>query len=397
MNDKKKDELLVIWGTGKIGRLAYHQYINDCNIFGYIDSDKNKWESELNGLKIYSPDILREKRFRVVIALKNGIEDVEYRLKNEFYITTYTKFSVEEQFVQKKLPIKHFQANSIIIFFCGGLGNQLFQYVLYKFYEIIGKKVYANLSFYNNPNVMRFQLNKVFNKIKINECVFDTLYESIKEDLTNLNYSKKYEIYVEPTVYEVKEKQADMSLLNITGGVIKGLFQTSVFCKMIEEQLRTILVFQPEMEYKLLELGNSINQYNSISIHIRRGDYLQGNNQWIYGGICTEKYYEQAIQYMQEHVKECKICFFSDDIEWVKKIYKIPNAIYIEKDLFDNYQDWYDMYLMSMCKHNIIANSTFSWWGAWLNSNRDKIVIAPRKWVNQCEYIDIYPKDWIVI
>ena len=67
----------------------------------------------------------------------------------------------------------------------------------------------------------------------------------------------------------------------------------------------------------------------------------------------------------------------------------------IEPKCFEDYHDWYDMYLMSLCKHNIIANSTFSWWGAWLNSNPDKIVIAPKQWVNNCVYEDIYPEKWI--
>ena len=98
---------------------------------------------------------------------------------------------------------------------------------------------------------------------------------------------------------------------------------------------------------------------------------------------------------MKDKVGNCKFIFFSNDMEWVKRNYNIENAIYVNSTLFDNYQDWYDMYLMSMCKHNIIANSTFSWWGAWLNSNKEKIVIAPNKWVNLCDYKDIYPDDWI--
>ena len=86
---------------------------------------------------------------------------------------------------------------------------------------------------------------------------------------------------------------------------------------------------------------------------------------------------------------------FSDDIEWVKKNYGMQNVIYVEPKKFQKFNDWYDMYLMSMCKHNIIANSTFSWWGAWLNNHEKKIVIAPQKWFAQDALLDICPVDWV--
>ena len=75
----------------------------------------------------------------------------------------------------------------------------------------------------------------------------------------------------------------------------------------------------------------------------------------------------------------------------------MKNAVYIEAGMFDGYQDWYDMYLMSICKHNIIANSSYSWWAAWLNRNKDKIVVAPDKWTNNDTFLHIVPEDWVRI
>ena len=89
--------------------------------------------------------------------------------------------------------------------------------------------------------------------------------------------------------------------------------------------------------------------------------------------------------------------FLSDDNARVKKQYPMEQAVYADYGLSGNYKDWYDLYLMSMCTHHILANSTFSWWGAWLNQRRDKIVVAPQKWMNVCDYKDIYPEGWITM
>ena len=114
-------------------------------------------------------------------------------------------------------------------------------------------------------------------------------------------------------------------------------------------------------------------------------------------GIWTKEYYLNAIDYMRQKKPNAVFCFFSDDIEWVKHNIKEDYALYIEKNMFIQYYDWYDMYLMSICKHNIIPNSTFGWWGAWLNQNPEKIVIAPSKWRKRWEAIDWCPLDWFLM
>ena len=188
-----------------------------------------------------------------------------------------------------------------------------------------------------------------------------------------------------------------MSLLSITGGIICGLHQNYIFPGLIREILLKDFKFSSDHDDKLIMLCDRIVKENAVSVHVRRGDYLTENNKWLYGDICTERYYRIAIEYIQKKVGNCILYFFSNDIEWVKKHYNLENALYIEENMFDSYQDWYDLYLMSICKHNIIANSTFSWWGAWLNQNKNKIVVAPEKWINIFEYEDIYPKEWIQI
>ena len=118
-------------------------------------------------------------------------------------------------------------------------------------------------------------------------------------------------------------------------------------------------------------------------------------NQGLYGGICTEMYYAKAITYICNKIDQPSFFVFSNEIDWVKNNVDIPNPTYID---FNNGADsWQDMFLMSQCKHNIIANSSFSWWGAWLNSGQEKLVIAPKKWFNNHEINDIVCESWIKI
>ena len=103
------------------------------------------------------------------------------------------------------------------------------------------------------------------------------------------------------------------------------------------------------------------------------------------------------MNYMRTHVDNPVFYVFSNNIEDAKHIVKGDCVRYVDPKDFVKYEDWIDMYLMAQCKYNIIANSTFSWWGAWLNQNNEKIVIAPPRWVNTFDYEDIYPSDWVVI
>ena len=106
------------------------------------------------------------------------------------------------------------------------------------------------------------------------------------------------------------------------------------------------------------------------------------------------EYYQKAIKYINDNIEDPYFFIFSDDINWCKENLILNNALYVEANLKSNFEC--DMILMSKCKHNIIANSTFSWWGAWLNQNLNKNVIAPKRWMSSFECLDdLYPNDWI--
>lgn len=391
---------IVIWGTRVLGNLAYYYYKDKAEILCYVDNDKSKWGNLLNGIRICSPDELYGKEIAVVLALRNGIDIIEKQLYEELGIESYILFQMEEKIYTKEVPYEseEISENTCVISFSGGLGNQMFQYALLKNLEVKRKNVLADLESYQRIGVMKFQLSEVFPNIKLEVCTQEQKKRILEKNLCGGKGGKKFIIYKEITsLLPEKKKVADMSLMDVTGGFITGMHQSYKFSEHIREELLESFEFNKQHEDKLKRMAESIEKENAVSVHVRRGDYTSKNNEACYGNICTEEYYKNAIKYMKEKVKDCKFYFFSDNIEEIKKYSEMNNAVYIEKSMFDAYEDWYDMYLMSVCKHNIIANSTFSWWGAWLNQHDDRIVVAPHKWINTCDYQDIYPKEWIQI
>lgn len=390
------DNNIVIWGTGRMGITAYYYYKDSCNICGYIDNDERKWGKQLNGVNIYAPDVLKNLDATVIIAIKVGAESVAEQLKQEYGIEQYLLFYAgsKEYSFSKQPENDEISEDTCIVYFSGGLGNQMFQYAFYKSLQLMGKRV---LAYYKQDvNTINY-LVQVFASIDLTICTEKQRINLIKKNVQHNHKTKKFVLYIEENTNEVNEKIADTSIVNVSGGIFRGLFQTHQFADWANNELKNIFIFQGRHEKTLEKIANYISSHNTVGIHIRRGDYLSEINNWAYGDICTAEYYRNAILYFERTIKDCKFVFFSNEIEWVKEHYQRENALYIESDIFEDYHDWYDMYLMSICKHNIIANSTFSWWGAWLNQNEDKIVIAPKKWVNTCDYKDVYPKGWICI
>lgn len=139
-----------------------------------------------------------------------------------------------------------------------------------------------------------------------------------------------------------------------------------------------------------------IKNSNSVSLHIRRGDYVALSKSKKGHALCPISYYKKAIENIAQKIHNPRFFIFSDDIQWVKENLAIKyNAEYID---FNRDYPERDIILMKHCKHNIIANSSFSWWGAWLNENPNKIVIAPKRWMNNLESSDdLIEPNWIKI
>jgi hypothetical protein len=150
---------------------------------------------------------------------------------------------------------------------------------------------------------------------------------------------------------------------------------------------------------EMISSEQSAQSTPSVSVHIRRGDVARDAATNPYFGCTPPEYYSRALQYLAERIKNFRVFVFSDDIEWVTKNIAIPYpTTYVSSnDPARQIPDYEELALMSLCDHNIIANSSFSWWGAWLNPRMDKIVIAPKKWIQRGEKIhkDTVPPSWI--
>lgn len=373
---------IIIFGTGDYGKLAFYFYSSRCNIICFVDNDRKKQGSKWNNIEICSPDILKHMvNPTVIIAVSEAYhKEIEKQLYENYGIRQVATFSVSHDCLL--LDEKCFEDN-VIIRYKGGLGNQMFQYAFAKYLEKKGKNVTADISFLGNIlYTCTLYLEEIFQNIKLTSCINRTIKNKwIKENIDICT----------------AELEQDWRIKDLKDVVLDGFWQSCKFADSVREDLLIDFEFKNEKEEKLLSLVEKMKESICTSVHFRRGDYLNEKESKVFGGICTKDYYQNAIEYIRNRYSDSRFFIFSNDIQWVKENYIIDNAVYIDSTLFDHYQDWYDLYLMSQCKNNIIANSTFSWWGAWLNQSIDKMVIAPKKWMNTQELYEIYPKSWIKI
>lgn len=303
--------------------------------------------------------------------------------------------------------------NKFIVSLNGGLGNQMFQYAYIKALAKRNKKEFlldfSNFETYklHNPDkAMILNLNIENNAISKNKL--ETLKgKKIKTKcpgfLRKVLGVKKYKI-VGAKIKTIKEQigQAcifDKTLFDLKNPTyIEGYFQSEKYFKKIKKDLLKDFLpkdgFSDGYKGVLKEIKDK--KHSSISLHIRRGDYISNpETAKIHGGCCPINYYEKAIEFLKNNIKNPKIFIFSNDLKWVKENIKTDVPM-IFVDCATEKTPYEDIWLMANCNHNIIANSSFSWWGAWLNENNNKIVIAPKKWFNKEDmgFKDIYSEDW---
>ncbi|MCK9409942.1 MAG: alpha-1,2-fucosyltransferase [Bacteroidetes bacterium] len=177
---------------------------------------------------------------------------------------------------------------------------------------------------------------------------------------------------------------------------LDGYWQSERYFKDIEHVIRNDFRFKHQPDSVNLDLIQKMGNECSVSLHIRRGDYVADERSNAVHGTMGIEYYKNAVQYIVEREANPQFYMFSDDRQWIEQNFKIPFPITFICHNTGS-KSYEDIRLMSMCKHNIIANSSFSWWGAWLNNNASKIVIAPKKWFNDPtkDTKDLFPESWI--
>ncbi len=176
---------------------------------------------------------------------------------------------------------------------------------------------------------------------------------------------------------------------------LSGYWQSEKYFAAVEAQIRADFAFRQPLSGQNAELARQMDGVNSVSLHVRRGDYASNPKTTATHGLCSLDYYRGAIQHIRERLGQPKLFIFSDDIDWVKNNFDTSlHCVYVHNNT--GAASYNDMRLMSICRNHIIANSSFSWWGAWLNPRPNKIVIAPRKWFsNNNNTKDLFPNSWI--
>lgn len=274
----------------------------------------------------------------------------------------------------------------------GGLGNQLFQYALVEKLKSMGKNVKVDLSYFEDTPVGDTVRDSIYDKLVYKPEVATT------DEIENLRtYNFFGRVYTKLTGISKDYFESDSlfkpEILKRKTGYLVGYWQSEKYFQDLRESILEDFDFRRIVEKKINE--GQEGQVESVSIHIRGGDYLTKASS-TFGGICTKEYYRKAMEYIRKNVEHPKFYIFTNDKKYAEIIMDGIEAEYQYVDWNDESHACADLLLMSKCKHHILANSSFSWWGEYL-SDQSGITVAPSKWTNDSDNKDIYRDNWVVL
>ncbi|MFA5770898.1 MAG: alpha-1,2-fucosyltransferase [Patescibacteria group bacterium] len=282
----------------------------------------------------------------------------------------------------------------IVVKIKAGLGNQMFQYAIAR-----------RLSLDWNDE-LKFDLSW-FQNIKNNETPRVVGIDKFKIDLveaTNQEKKRALTCSVSKIISQIRARLDRNYFYHFHSELLKkknnvyldGYFQSYKYFDSIRNMLLKNFVLKNDYSQEAQKIKNNIElSGESVAFHVRRGDYASSCKNW--NGLCDVKYYHQGLIEIKKKYPKVKLFIFSDDIVWAQENLKFDSPMVFVSRL--TISDTEELMLMSLCKHQIIANSTFSWWGAWLNQNPHKIVIAPSRWLLavNIDTSELLPSEWIII
>ncbi len=281
----------------------------------------------------------------------------------------------------------------VIVKLRGGLGNQLFQYALGRNLAVLNQtELKLDISLLGKTNRWTYRTYGL-DALNIKATLAN------KHEITQLRshgsrFSKWLLEFQSSRHFTEPHFHFYPPVLSLKSPVyLDGYWQSEKYFIDIAPLIRQDLTPKIPLSNPYLTLQNLITQSEAVSVHIRRGDYVTNSKTIHYSKLWEASYYQKAVEYLAKHISNPTFFVFSDDIRWTKAHLSLPYSTYF----LEGNSAIEDLWLMASCQHHIIANSTFSWWGAWLNQRPDKMIIAPQKWFSteRFDTKDLLPETWI--
>jgi hypothetical protein len=297
--------------------------------------------------------------------------------------------------------------NIVVTELLGGLGNQMFQYAIGRaLSEKCDSSLYLCTNHFSTYSLRKYELHhyRIKESFATDSLVkkFGVKFRFKKKTLLEKVISRILPELPDQGFTELKEKQNfifDRSILEQNGNLyLTGYWQSPKYFESIQDIIREEFQLKSNPKGLNLEYLKIFSEKKAVAVHIRRGDYVTNASTASFHGACSIDYYIKAAEMVIEKIKPDLFVVFSDDISWCRENIHFPiKTNYMEHNSPDQGSE--DIRLMQNCSAHIIANSTFSWWGAWLAGEKSQMVIAPMQWTakNEDEKIDIYPEAWIRI
>jgi hypothetical protein len=285
----------------------------------------------------------------------------------------------------------------------GGLGNQLFQYAAAKALSLHHQEdLLLDISLFQKDELHELEVPRSFELYQftgVKEPIAGKaemgLYQvpEMKNPLLKLLPRHRRPIYTEPFFhYDANFWKARKHVL------LKGQWQSPRYFEKYAAEIRGILQLKPELTERVAPLADQFRSEETVAVHVRRNDYLRLPIILAWHGVMDTDYYRKAFSILEEKLGDFKVVYFTDDPQWVEQeLVPLRGGTLVSGEMSRTHYE--DFHLMANCRHNIVANSSFSWWSAWRNTNPGKIVIAPKRWFGNGpqDTQDLTPPDWLRI